>query len=91
MLRGHHDPDASRRRLWCAWIRDHNRPFPEACRGMRCGAMTRRGTKCRRLDINRGGRCRLHGGHSTGPRSMAGKAASAANLPQPKIPKSMDS
>jgi hypothetical protein len=30
------------------------------------------------------GRCRLHGGKSTGPRTAAGKARSAANGRRPK-------
>jgi hypothetical protein len=90
------DPDAARRRRWCAWIarerempeddremwdwitRNAN-PFPEECRGLTCGARNRRGTPCKRIDINRGGRCKFHGGHSTGPRTAAGKAAAAAN------------
>lgn len=54
-------------------------PFPEACRGMQCGARTRAGTPCKRRDIYRSGRCKLHGGLSTGPRTDAGKAVSAGN------------
>ena len=37
----------------------------------RCGAKTRRGTACRGPAM-RNGRCRLHGGKSTGPRTVAG-------------------
>lgn len=44
-----------------------------------CGARTRFGTPCKRRDLYRSGRCRLHGGLSTGPRSQAGKARSAMN------------
>lgn len=44
-----------------------------------CGARTRFGTLCKRRDLYRSGRCRLHGGLSTGPRSQAGKAISAKN------------
>jgi hypothetical protein len=34
----------------------------------KCGARTRRGTPCQRHGLGRKGRCRLHGGASTGPR-----------------------
>jgi hypothetical protein len=49
-------------------------------RGEQCGAKTRKGTPCR-CKAMRNGRCRLHGGCSTGPRTVAGKKRSAANLP----------
>src|SRR5262245_29500616 len=46
----------------------------------RCGARTRRGTPCLRRELFRGGRCRNHGGLSTGakvlkpgPKTEAGK------------------
>jgi hypothetical protein len=39
----------------------------------RCGARTRTGTPCRQPAM-KNGRCRLHGGHSTGPRTEAGVA-----------------
>ena len=38
----------------------------------RCGAKTRRGTSCQRYGIGRGGRCPLHGGKSTGPKTAKG-------------------
>ena len=44
-----------------------------------CGAKTRKGTPCRRVDIYNGGRCRLHGGLSTGPKTEEGKRRSALN------------
>lgn len=43
-------------------------PFPDELRGMTCGAKTRAGTPCKRRDLYASGRCRLHGGLSTGPR-----------------------
>jgi len=46
--------------------------------GQRCGAKTRRGTACRRPASKRNGRCRLHGGASTGPRTEEGLAKIAA-------------
>ena len=48
--------------------------------GKRCLAKTRRGTECQRPAITGAGRCRLHGGRSTGPRTEEGRAGiSAAN------------
>ncbi|MGE0118448.1 MAG: HGGxSTG domain-containing protein [Dongiaceae bacterium] len=43
----------------------------------RCGARTRAGCRCRQPAM-RNGRCRLHGGLSTGPRTAAGRARCAA-------------
>ena len=57
--------------------------FPEECRGLTCDAKTRKGTPCKRTDIYESGRCKLHGGLSTGPRTAEGKRRSAANLPKP--------
>ncbi len=53
--------------------------FPDQCRGMSCGAKTRSGTPCKRKDLHRSGRCRLHGGLSTGPKTLEGKRRSALN------------
>jgi hypothetical protein len=41
----------------------------------RCGAKTRQGTPCR-APAMANGRCRMHGGKSTGPRTEAGLARS---------------
>ncbi len=54
-------------------------PFPEEFLGMECGARTRAGTPCKRRDLYRNGRCKLHGGLSTGPRTAEGKAITARN------------
>lgn len=43
----------------------------------RCGAQTRAGCPCRQPAMPNG-RCRLHGGRSSGPRTEAGRAALAA-------------
>jgi hypothetical protein len=43
----------------------------------RCGARTRAGEPCRQPALANG-RCRLHGGKSTGARTEAGKAAARA-------------
>lgn len=58
--------------------------FPDELRGMTCSARTRAGTPCKRVDLYANGRCKLHGGMSTGPRSIEGKARSAANGINPK-------
>lgn len=46
-----------------------------------CGAKTRKGTPCKALALPNG-RCRFHGGCSTGPKSPEGKARALANLRQ---------
>jgi hypothetical protein len=44
----------------------------------KCGAYARNtGKPCQAPGLGRGGRCKLHGGKSTGPRTEAGKARSA--------------
>jgi hypothetical protein len=45
-----------------------------------CNARTKTGRPCRALGIEPSGRCKWHGGMSTGPRTAEGKAASAGNL-----------
>jgi len=42
--------------------------------GVRCGAKTRTGSKCRRPAYKLNSRCPLHGGASTGPRTKDGLA-----------------
>jgi hypothetical protein len=54
--------------------------FPDDLRDMRCGARTRLGGACKRRDLMLNGRCRLHGGMSTGPKTSEGKARASANL-----------
>lgn len=53
--------------------------FPEVLRGLCCGAKTRAGTPCKLSGLFINGRCKLHGGLSTGPTSEAGKAVSREN------------
>ena len=49
--------------------------------GIRCLAKTRRGTACQRAAYKHNGRCALHGGRSTGPRTQRGlQRISEANL-----------
>ena len=49
--------------------------------GQRCLAKTRRGTECQRAAYKHNGRCRLHGGLSTGARTPEGlQRISEANI-----------
>jgi hypothetical protein len=49
--------------------------------GKRCLAKTRRGTACQRATYKHNGRCALHGGRSTGPKTQRGlQRISEANL-----------
>ena len=69
------EPHAPRR----GWLKNDNPPgdFSQA---PRCGAKTRKGTPCQ-APAMANGRCRLHGGKSTGPRTPEGLARSQkANL-----------
>jgi hypothetical protein len=57
------------------------RPVGNVVKGIpRCGAKTKlTGRPCKRRDIEANGRCKLHGGLSTGPKTAEGKARSARN------------
>lgn len=44
-----------------------------------CGAKTRAGTPCKRRDSKINGRCKFHGGRSTGPKTRMGKLKSSQN------------
>ena len=48
--------------------------FGDQWEGVRCGAKTRSGFECQRPAYKRNGKCHLHGGASTGPRTEAGLA-----------------
>ena len=56
------------------WLRNDNPPGT-LLNAPRCGAKTRRQTKCRAPAMSNG-RCRMHGGASTGPRTPDGLARS---------------
>jgi len=73
----------ARRLEWCVaeFERSSRRRTPRSQRP-KCGARTRSGEPCQAkavwcdsTDSPRNGRCRLHGGLSTGPRSAAGRDA----------------
>ena len=59
-------------------------PFPEELRDLSCGARTRKGTPCKLTSLFRSGRCKFHGGMSTGPKTKEGKRYSAMNGRRPK-------
>ena len=48
-------------------------------RGIRCEARTRRGTLCQRPGTKHNGKCKLHGGRSSGPRTKGGLARLVAS------------
>ena len=54
-------------------------PVPQEFHGLTCGAKTRAGTPCKRIDLYWNGRCKFHGGLSTGPHTEAGKAQAREN------------
>lgn len=59
--------------------------FPPECFDMICGAWGRqRQRPCQSKQIERNGRCKFHGGASTGPKTPEGKARSVANLRRSK-------
>ena len=72
LWRQYHSACEARHQEWAE--RDYSHPppasvpFPDALRGLTCGARTRAGTPCKRRDLYLSGRCRLHGGLSTGPK-----------------------
>jgi hypothetical protein len=88
LLRAH---NAAHRAAFAAWAAAGYRPsptvlptFPEVLRGMCCDARTRAGSPCQRTNLYNNGRCKLHGGMSTGPTSAEGKAKAAQNGKTPK-------
>jgi hypothetical protein len=56
------------------WLKNGN-PTGDPSTALRCGARTRKGTPCRGPAMHNG-RCRMHGGASTGPRTLKGLARS---------------
>ena len=52
--------------------------FGDSWTGQRCLAKTRGGSLCQKAAIAGKGRCRLHGGASTGPRTVEGRSRIAA-------------
>ena len=62
--------------------------FGDQWKGVRCGAKTRSGSMCQRPAYKRNGRCYLHGGTSSGPKTKEGIARiKAANTTHGKTTK----
>jgi hypothetical protein len=66
--------------MWSA-IQSSGKPMPLWLRNLKCGAKTRSaGSRpCKHTNIYMNGRCRFHGGLSTGPKTAEGKKRSAMN------------
>ncbi|ABL00724.1 hypothetical protein Ppro_3130 [Pelobacter propionicus DSM 2379] len=64
-------------------------PMPPELAELACGAKTRTGTPCKRKDIYSNGRCKFHGGLSTGPTTEEGKRKAAMNGVRPKKKRSL--
>lgn len=56
------------------YAKPSHEPLPQDLADMRCEAITRAGTPCKRKDIYSNGRCKYHGGMSTGAKTPEGKA-----------------
>ena len=70
MKKKNNEPHAKR----LGWLKNNNPPG-DFTKAPRCGAKTRTGTPCK-APAMANGRCRLHGGKSTGPRTPEGLAKS---------------
>jgi hypothetical protein len=81
--------DDELRKLWKAYSQARGKgqrlPFPDALRDLTCGAKTRKGTPCKQKGLYGSGRCKLHGGLSTGPTTPEGKSKSSLNWKKRKI------
>lgn len=54
--------------------------FPRYLRGLACGAIKKDGNACRMTTLRSNGRCKFHGGASTGPRTPEGHERALENL-----------
>lgn len=82
-------PDEERRKLYRTWFEDAWRrqnagqfapSYPDYLRGLTCGAIKKNGKPCRMTTLGVSGRCKFHGGASTGPRTEEGRARALENL-----------
>lgn len=82
-LREHGDLCAAVHRLWQERGYQHPPPhcpaLPADLIGLTCGAKTRAGTPCKLTTLYDNGRCKWHGGCSTGPKTEAGKEQARIN------------
>lgn len=82
-------PDDVRRDLFRQWVArasaaqeagSYVPEFPRYLRGLTCGALKRNGERCGSTTLCANGRCKFHGGASTGPRTAEGRAKALENL-----------
>ena len=82
-------PDDDKRQLFRKWWAEaeeaqaagrYVRSCPRYLRGLTCGARKKDGSQCRSTTLCANGRCKFHGGASTGPRSAEGRARALENL-----------
>lgn len=82
-------PDSDKRQLFRQWwaaaeaaqaADQYVRSCPRHLRGLTCGAKKKVGALCRSTGLYANGRCKFHGGASTGPRSQEGRARALENL-----------
>ena len=84
-LKAHYQQGSDLFQAWCDSGYDYRAkpqhiPLPPDLQDMRCGARTKAtGNPCKRKDIYANGRCLLHGGASTGAKTVEGKRKCAAN------------
>lgn len=71
------DQEYQRRGILCSWL--HHPPMPRDLFDIRCGAKTKAGTPCKLTAIYANGRCKWHGGLSTGPNTEQGKEQARIN------------
>ena len=82
-------PDDEKRKLFRKWWASAAKAqaegrmvwgCPSYLRGLTCGAIKRGGQPCRSTTLCANGRCKFHGGRSTGPRTPEGRAKALENL-----------
>ena len=82
-------PDDDKRRLFRKWWAKASAAqaaggYVQACpaylRGLTCGARKKDGVHCRSTTLCANGRCKFHGGRSTGPTSPEGRIKAQQNL-----------
>lgn len=82
-------PDDEKRVLFRKWAARANEAeaagryvpsFPRYLRGLTCGAIKKNGKPCGMTTLGANGRCKFHGGASTGPRTPEGHARALENL-----------
>ena len=82
-LRQHYDLCAAIHRQWQEGGYQHPPPtrpaYPDDLIGLACSAKTKAGTPCKLTSIYANGRCKWHGGCSTGPKTEAGKEQARIN------------